>query len=281
MRHGPDPERFSYCGIKSIDNIIGGFEPGQLVIVAARPSMGKTQFAATLAKNFALSGKGTLFMSLEMTSEEVARRVLLSGTNTTQSEVKQGFVGESSVKQMKEAAKKFERAPFYIDDRAGVSVHDVSRKIRAVKRKHKLDVVLIDYLQLMSMETDDLRSGTVKITRALKAMAKSHRVCIVALSQLNRNVERRDNKEPVLSDLLESGSIEQDADIVMFLYRDSYYNKDPNSAYLDDRLKVIIAKHRNGPIGAPMLYFNLARGEIRDRKKEDGYGFSANEGRTY
>ena len=85
----------------------------------------------------------------------------------------------------------------------------------------------------------------------------------------------------MLSDLLESGSIEQDADIVMFLYRDSYYNKDPNSAYLDDRLKVIIAKHRNGPIGAPMLYFNLARGEIRDRKKEDGYGFSANEGRTY
>lgn len=281
MRNGGNKDKFAYSGMKSIDKIVGGFEPGQFVIIAARTSMGKTQFAATLAKNFSLAGRGTLFMSLEMTSEEVARRIMLSGTNTTQSEVKQGFIGESSIQQMREVAKKFGKAPLYIDDRAGVSVQDISRKIRAVKRKHQLDVVIIDYLQLISMESDDLRKGTVKITRELKKIAKSHKVCIIALSQLNREVEKRDKKEPRLSDLRESGSIEEDADIVMFLHRDSYYDHDPMASYLDDKLKVIIAKHRNGPIGAPILYFNVSRGEIRDRREGDSRGFSQNASGPY
>ena len=269
INDGGITDKFSYCGLRKIDEIIGGFEPGQSVIIAARTSMGKTQFAATLAANFSTSGSPTLFFSLEMTSEEVARRILLSGTRISQSEIKNGAVAASSVAELHDSAKRYVNANLYIDDKAGLSVQDIARTISYMKREYGIKVVIIDYLQLIAMQSDDLRKGTVKITRELKRVAKDYGVCIIALSQLSREIEKRDSKEPRLSDLKESGSIEDDADIVMFLHRDSYYKNDPLAAYQDDKLKVIIAKHRNGRLGAPELSYDVARGTIKDREVKE------------
>lgn len=278
-------------GFKDMNKLLGGLHPSDLIILAARPSMGKTAFATNLAFNAArayLSSNGkeggrVAFFSLEMSAEQLALRILSEQTEIPSEKIRRGEIRESDFPKFVQLSQELQRLPFHIDETPGLSVMGMRARARRLKRTGGLDLIVIDYLQLMtgsgSKKSETNRVLEVsEITRSLKGLAKELQVPIIALSQLSRKVEERDDKRPQLADLRESGSIEQDADMVMFIYREEYYLKrgEPgrhanesdekyNERYAGwqarlekvyNTAEVIVAKQRHGPIGAIKLFFD-------------------------
>jgi replicative DNA helicase len=245
-------------GFDDLDTITGGFQPGNLIILAARPSMGKSALMANFAENAALNGNGksVALFSLEMSESELAQRFIASQASIKGDDLRKGKVPASRWGKIMEASNRLAKSPLYIDDSSDLSVLDVRAKARRLLQQHPdgLGLILIDYLQLMRGDgrTDNRVEQIGQISRGLKTLARELECPVIALSQLNRGVEQRTDKRPVLSDLRESGSIEQDADLVMFIYRDEYYDKESEREGIAD---VIISKHRNGGLATVELTF--------------------------
>ena len=234
-----------------------GLQKSDLIILAARPSMGKTAFALNIAQNVAIKAKKAVaIFSLEMPKEQLVTRMLCSVAEVDTQSLKTGMMQAKDWEKLTTTMNIFADAPIYIDDNAGATVRDIRAKCRRLAMEEKeIGLVVIDYLQLMegSGSSDDRNQQVSAISRGLKALARELGVPVIALSQLSRAVESRQDKKPMLSDLRESGAIEQDADIVMFIYRDEYYNKEDSEN--KGKAELIIAKHRNGPVGTVELLF--------------------------
>ena len=274
-------------GLIDMDKKLGGLHKSDLLILAGRPSMGKTSLATNIAYNIAKSyRRGTLsdgtegtvdggivgFYSLEMSAEQLAARILSEAAEVPSEQIRRGDMTETEFRRFVEAAKSLESCPLYIDDTAALPISQLSARARRLKRTHGLDLLIVDYLQLVRpASAKDSRVNEVsEITQGLKAIAKELDIPVIALSQLSRQVENRDDKRPQLSDLRESGSIEQDADVVMFVYREEYYKErekpgdhdlekmaqwQDEMERLHGRAEVIIGKQRHGPIGTVELSF--------------------------
>lgn len=244
-------------GFDDLDAKTAGLQPSDLIIVAARPSMGKTTFAMNLVENALMSNnKPVLVFSLEMPAEQLMTRMLSSLGRIDQTRVRTGSLEEEDWPKLTTAVNMMRDKPLFIDDQAGISPNELRTRARRIVREHgPLSLIMIDYLQLMQMKTPGIESRTQEISeisRSLKAIAKELECPVVALSQLNRTLEQRPNKRPVNSDLRESGAIEQDADVIMFIYRDEVYNEDSEHKGVAE---IIIGKQRNGPIGTSRLAF--------------------------
>ncbi len=256
-------------GFTDFDRMTSGLQKGELIIIAARPSMGKTALAINIAENAALRhGSVVAIFSLEMSRESLLRRMLASQASVDQQKIQKGFFGRAEQEKLQAALSQLLETRIFIDDSAGSTVSEMRAKARRLKQNSGgLDLVMVDYLQLMSATLPGAsRKGfenrvqeVSAISRGLKAMAKELQVPVIALSQLSRSNEKRDDKRPMLSDLRESGSIEQDADVVAFIHRESYYNRDENMADADkSKAEIIIAKQRNGPTGIVQMHWNSA-----------------------
>ena len=235
-------------GFKDLDDLTSGFQKGDMILIAARPSMGKTTFALNIAEHAALrEGKSVVIFSLEMSKEQLAYKLLCSEANVDMLKLRTGNLEDKDWENIARASGPLSSAKIYIDDTAGVSIMEMRSKCRRLKIEYGIDLILIDYLQLMSGSGEESRQQEVsEISRNIKAIAKEMQCPVIALSQLSRAPEQRADRRPMLSDLRESGSIEQDADLVMFLYRDEYYNKETEEKNVAE---CIIAKQRNGPVG--------------------------------
>ncbi len=253
---------------KKFDEMTSGLQPDELVIIAARPSMGKTAWAVNIAQNAAIkSGKVVGIFSLEMSKESLLRRMLASEAFVGMRKIQTGFVSREDKEKLFEAAGRLTESKLHIDDTPGISLAEMRAKARRLKQKMgALDLIVVDYLQLMSGSTpgsnkrhENRTQEVAAVSRGLKALAKELHVPVIALSQLSRASEQRGgDKKPMLSDLRESGSIEQDADVVAFIHRESYYNKDENGDEDPEskgKAEIIIAKQRNGPTGSVMLAY--------------------------
>jgi replicative DNA helicase len=241
-----------------LDAITQGFHNSDLIIIAGRPSMGKTAFSLTLAKNIAMRFSiKIVFFSLEMTKQQLFYRLLSTQTSISHTKLRSGRISKEEWIDINDAIAELSNLPLYIDDTSNLSVTEMLFKIKQLEQEkdQPLGAVFIDYLQLLEdiNKNDNRVQELSKITRNLKKLARELNVPIIVMSQLSRNVETRVNKRPMLSDLRESGSIEQDADVVIMLYRDEYYN---NRTLEKNIIEVIIAKHRNGPVGTAKLKFN-------------------------
>lgn len=256
---------------KDLDKMTSGFQPSDLVIVAGRPSMGKTAFALGLAQNIALSEQKTVgIFSLEMSKEQLVLRMLCSEARVDAHKLRSGFLGQpgnDNWRRLIEAAGRLNEAPIFIDDTASISILEMRAKARRLKAEHNLGILIVDYLQLMRGRgnVNSREQEISEISRSLKGLAKELKIPIIALSQLSRAVESRPEKKkrPILADLRESGAIEQDADVVLFIYREEVY--DPCKCAADGECicgrrgvaEIIIGKQRNGPIGdVPMAFLN-------------------------
>ena len=252
-------------GFKDLDKLTAGLQKSDLILVAARPSMGKTAFTLNIASYVGLHGGSVAFFSLEMSKEQLMQRMLCSEGGIDASRLRTGQLDEVEWNKLVGVADKISRAPIYIDDTAGITVMELRSKARRLKAEHGLDLIIIDYLQLMqgraSKNSDNRQQEISEISRSLKALARELDVPVIALSQLSRSVESRQIKKPMLSDLRESGSLEQDADIVMFLYREDYYDKDTENKNITE---IIVAKHRNGPVDSVQLFFQKEYTKFRD-----------------
>ncbi len=275
-------------GLTDLDRLMGGLQRSDLLILAARPAMGKTSLATNLAFHVANSYRSSTeadgriktesggivgFFSLEMSSEQLATRILSEQAEISSADVRRGNIHESQFAKLVDTSTRLAQVPLYIDDTGGISVSQLAARARRLKRQKGLDLIIVDYIQLLSGSAKSSSQGRVQelteITTNLKALAKELEVPIIALSQLSRQVENRDDKRPQLADLRESGSIEQDADVVMFIYREEYYlqNKEPkpgtveHSAWQEEmnavhgQAEVIIGKQRHGPTGTVKLAF--------------------------
>ena len=297
-------------GLTDLDRKLGGLHPSDLLILAGRPSMGKTSLATNIAFNIAKAhrrgrlpdgGEGSIeggvvgFFSLEMSAEQLAARILSEASEVPSEQIRRGDMTEQEFRRFVEAAKALESCPLYIDDTPALPISQVAARARRLKRTHGLDVLIVDYLQLLKGSSKENRVQEVsEITQGLKAIAKELMIPVIALSQLSRAVESREDKRPQLSDLRESGSIEQDADVVMFVYRDEYYREreKPGDHELEKmaqwqtimesvhgKAEVIIGKQRHGPIGTVELAFegrftrfsNLARSWQAEGNREVGF----------
>ncbi|MCL2444551.1 replicative DNA helicase [Candidatus Saccharibacteria bacterium] len=247
-------------GYRDLDNKTAGLQKSDLIILAARPAMGKTTLVTNLAYNIAtINHKSVLFFSLEMSKEQLVDRMLADVSGVDSWNIRTGNLGDEDFSKISEAMGELAEAPIYIDDTPGMTVMEMRTKARRAAHDSDLGLVIIDYLQLMqgSGRSDGNRVQEVsEISRGLKLIARELNVPVIALSQLSRSVESRSPQIPQLADLRESGSIEQDADIVMFIYREAYYNPDTDRQNITD---LIIAKHRNGPTGKIELYFHPER----------------------
>lgn len=244
-------------GFAKLDEMTSGFQKSDLIILAARPSMGKTAFALNIARNAAVEANiPVAIFSLEMTREQLSLRMLCSEARVDSSRLRSGNFSRTDWSNLNNAAGILHQAPIYIDDSPDMSSVDVSAKCRRLKMDQGLGLIVIDYIQLMqSRITSDRRDLEIsEISRSLKSIAKALEVPIIALSQLNRKLEERSDKRPQLSDLRESGALEQDADVVAFIYRDEVYNKEESNPNINTA-EIIIAKQRNGPIGMAKLAF--------------------------
>ncbi|CAH2409563.1 replicative DNA helicase [Mesorhizobium escarrei] len=275
-------------GLRDLDRRMGGLQPSDLIIIAGRPGMGKTSLATNMAFNIAeayvpaqqadgsfkaANGGVVGFFSLEMSSEQLATRIISEQTEIPSSKIRRGEISEMDFEKLVACSQTMQKIPLFIDQTGGISIAQLSARARRLKRQRGLDVIVIDYIQLMQGSSAKSSQNRVQeiteITTGLKALAKELAVPIIALSQLSRQVESRDDKRPQLSDLRESGSIEQDADVVMFVYREEYYlkNREPKPG-TDEYIKwehemnemrgkaeVIIAKQRHGPTGSVSLAF--------------------------
>ncbi|GAA6200441.1 replicative DNA helicase [Aquicoccus sp. SU-CL01552] len=293
-------------GLDDLDNKLGGLHKSDLLILAGRPSMGKTSLATNIAFNVAKAYKrGTLpdgtegaveggvvgFYSLEMSAEQLAGRILAEASEISSHKIRQGDMTEGEFRRFVEAAKDLEACPLYIDDTAAIPIAQLAARARRLKRTNGLDLLIVDYLQLVRGTSENRVQEIGEISMGLKAIAKELDIPVIALSQLSRQVESRDDKRPQLSDLRESGSIEQDADVVMFVYRGEYYkerekpgeeNVEAMASWIEEmerlhaKAEVIIGKQRHGPIGTVELSFeaqftrfgNLAKAWQQDRAQE-------------
>ena len=240
-------------GFTDLDAKTSGFQSGDMILIAARPSMGKTTFALNIAEHAALrEHKSVVIFSLEMSKEQLAYKLLCSEANVDMLKLRTGTLEDKDWENIAMAAGPLSKAKIYIDDTAGVTVMEMRSKCRRLKIEYGIDLIVIDYLQLMSggAGSDNRQQEVSEISRSIKALAKEMECPVIALSQLSRAPEQRADHRPMLSDLRESGSIEQDADIVMFLYRDEYYNKETEDKNIGE---CIIAKQRNGPVGTAKL----------------------------
>ena len=273
-------------GLRDLDDRLGGLHNSDLVIIAGRPSMGKTALATNIAFNAAQklqeSGKksSVAFFSLEMSSEQLSTRILAEQSRIKSNDIRRGKISEDQFDKFIETSKNIAELPLYIDETPAISIAALSNRARRIKRIFGLDLIVIDYIQLMrAVNTRDGRVQEIsEITQGLKALAKELAVPVLALSQLSRAVEQRDDKKPQLSDLRESGSIEQDADVVMFVYREAYYleRKEPRPATVEhaewqakmnevsNLAEIIIGKQRHGPTGNIMLEFEAMFTKFRD-----------------
>jgi replicative DNA helicase len=262
-------------GYHDLDRLTAGLQPSDLIIVAGRPSMGKTAFALNIAANAAFKGVGVAVFSLEMSMEQLVLRMLCSEAHVDNSRIRTGYLRESEFPALVMAAGRLGDTPVYIDDTPAISVLEVRAKTRRLVRdkSKKIGLVVVDYLQLMrGMGGANNREQEIsEISRSLKALAKELSVPIIAISQLNRRVEDRGDKRPMMSDLRESGAIEQDADVIMFIYRDEVYN--PDSEENKNVAEIIVGKHRNGPVDTVKLTFlkEYTRFEDYSGREEDEY----------
>ena len=248
------------CGFHDLDSLTQGFQKSDLIILAGRPSMGKTAFVLNITENILKKHKvPIIFFSLEMSKEQLIYRLLSNETGISQTRLKIGNLYKEDWHELKESIQNYSRLPFFIEDQANLTILDIRSKIKNILfEQNKIGLVIIDYLQLLlnsKLKSENRVQELSQITRALKNLAKEFQIPIIALSQLSRNVESRVNKRPVLSDLRESGSIEQDADLVLMLYRENYYNPTVEKNKKITPAELIIAKHRNGPLGIIELSF--------------------------
>lgn len=243
-------------GFTELDRMTAGFQRNDLIIVGARPSVGKTAFALNIAQNVAIkAGENVAIFSLEMGAEQLVMRMLCAEGNIDAQRLRTGSLTDEDWGKLTMAMGSLSNAGIFIDDTPGVRMNDIRAKCRRLKQEHGLGMILIDYLQLIlgSGRSGENRQQEVsEISRSLKQLARELEVPIIALSQLSRGVEQRQDKRPMMSDIRESGSIEQDADIVAFLYRDDYYDKESENKNI---IEIIIAKQRNGPVGTVQLAF--------------------------
>ena len=264
-------------GFSDLDKMTGGLQRSDLVILAARPAVGKTSFALSVAHGATLRyGHGVAVFSLEMSAEQLVARFLSMDANVDQQKLRTGWIDDDEWDRISESVGRLSEANIYIDDTPGITLMEMRSKARRLKMERGFDLIIVDYLQLMQ-GTISGRAGENRvqeisaISRGLKELARELDVPVLALSQLSRAVESRTDKKPQLSDLRESGSIEQDADIVMFIYRDDVYNPESDRKNIAD---IIIAKHRNGPVGTVSLYFQKEQTRYRDldlRQPEPDY----------
>jgi replicative DNA helicase len=279
-------------GLTDLDSRMGGLQPSDLIILAGRPGMGKSALATNIAYNIAKAWNGELrpdghmatvnggivgFFSLEMSAEQLATRIIAEQTGIPSNKIRRGAIDEADFEKIKDISIELQNLPFYLDETGGLSVGQLAARARRLKRQRGLDLLVIDYLQLLQGSSQRASESRVQeiteITTRLKALAKELNIPILALSQLSRQVESRDDKRPQLSDLRESGSIEQDADVVMFLFREEYYhqmrkpteaNREKFAEWLaegervDGRAEVIIGKQRHGPTGTVELHYEGA-----------------------
>ena len=242
-------------GFRDLDAMTSGLQQSDLILVAARPSMGKTAFTLNIAQNVGVRQKKTVaFFSLEMSQEQLVQRLLCQLSRIDSQKLRTGQINsDKDWNELTKACSQLYESPIYIDDTPGITVSEMRSKARRLKSEHGLDLIIVDYLQLMQGRNAESRQQEIsEISRSLKALARELKVPLIALSQLSRSVESRQDKRPMLSDLRESGALEQDADVVSFLYREDYYNKETENQHITE---VIIAKHRNGPVGTVKLYF--------------------------
>lgn len=253
-------------GFHELDFLLGGLQKSDLVILAARPSMGKTSFALNLALNAATKHKiGVAIFSLEMSRDQLADRLLSSTSGVDAWKLRTGNLYEDDFAKIGEAMAVLDEAPVYIDDSANITVMEMRAKARRLKSEHGLGLIVIDYLQLMGGNSENRVQEISEISRSLKGLARELDVPVIALSQLNRALEMRPDKRPQLSDLRESGSIEQDADVVVFIYREEYYDKDTDRKNIAE---ILVRKHRNGPIGSVDLFFIGGQMKFVDLEKK-------------
>ncbi|WP_440922529.1 replicative DNA helicase [Candidatus Pelagibacter sp.] len=274
-------------GLRDLDDKLGGLHQSDLIIIAGRPSMGKTSLATNIAFNAAQniqeSGKksSVAFFSLEMSSEQLSTRIISEQARIGSNDIRRGRISDEQFDQFLETSKNISELPLFIDETPAISIAAMSNRARRIKRLHGLDLIVVDYIQLMkgSLNNKDGRVQEIsQITQGLKAIAKELGVPVLALSQLSRQVEQRDDHKPQLSDLRESGSIEQDADVVMFVYREGYYlqRKEPREATVEHAewqakmnevahlAEIIIGKQRHGPIGKVTLEFEERFTKFKD-----------------
>ncbi len=277
-------------GLKDLDDRLGGLHKSDLIIIAGRPGMGKTALATNIAFNAAQKLQDSerksciAFFSLEMSSEQLSTRILAEQSRIKSNDIRRGRISDEQFDKFIDTSKNIAELPLYVDETPAISIAAMSNRARRIKRIHGLDMIVVDYIQLMrgSFNSKDGRVQEVsEITQGLKAIAKELSIPVVALSQLSRQVEQRDSKKPQLSDLRESGSIEQDADVVMFVYREAYYleNKEPKPATVEhaewqvkmDEIsnvaELIIGKQRHGPTGTVFLEFEAMFTKFSDTQK--------------
>ncbi|MGE5624794.1 MAG: replicative DNA helicase [Bacillota bacterium] len=257
-------------GLNRFDDMTAGLQPGDLVIIAGRPSMGKTSFAMNIAENAAIGNQvPTAIFSMEMSGEQLAMRLISSLGRIDQQKVRTGKLDDIDWKRVSSAISIMSKAPMYIDDTGALTPTELRARARRLKRDHNLGLMVVDYLQLMQVPgTRENRATEIsEICRSLKGLARELKVPVIALSQLNRSVEQRDDKRPIMSDLRESGSIEQDADVIVFIYRDEVYNKDSEDKGVAE---IIIGKQRNGPTGTVRATFLGQFTRFENYAAEDG-----------
>lgn len=269
-------------GFTDLDQMTAGFQNGDMLVVAGRPSMGKTAFAINVVEHAAIHSEKkipTLIFSLEMGKEQLVTRLLCSLSKVDAGRLRTGHLGDSDWPKLTTGAGLLSEAPIYIDDTPGISVLELRAKARRLKAEKNLGLIVIDYIQLMQGSNPESRQQEIsEISRSLKSLAKELGVPVIALSQLNRSLESRTDKRPMMSDLRESGAIEQDADVIMFVYREAVYCEDCRSREKtcdkghDKDAEIVVGKQRNGPIGTVHLTF---RGEFtrfeNQSKRQDGY----------
>lgn len=261
-----DPDKISgiKSGFRDLDNILNGFKPSELIVIAGRPAMGKTAFALSIAQNAALKFKKTVAVfSLEMSKEQLVDRMFASLLMVDSWKLKKGMLDDDDFARIGTVMDELSKADIYIDDSLGNSITELRSKVRRLKMERGLDLVVIDYLQLMSLGgyQNNRVQEISEISRNLKQIAREVHVPVIALSQLSRAVEARPDKRPQLSDLRESGAIEQDADAVLMIYREDYYDPDTDRKGIAD---ILIRKHRNGPVGRVELIFKSEQTRFYD-----------------
>ena len=249
----------SSTGFKDLDTKLQGVQKGDLIVVAGRPSMGKTSFAMNIAENVLLdddSAGAVLIFSLEMPGESLTTRMLSGMCKLDQQNVRSGMLKDDELRILLQQSEKLKNLPLWIDDSSILSPMELRAKARRLARTEEngLSLIVVDYLQLMQLplSTENRVNQISEISRSLKSLAKELNVPVIALSQLNRAVEQRPNKRPIMADLRDSGAIEQDADVILFIYRDEVYNEDSEQG---NKAEIIIGKQRNGPIGTVNLTF--------------------------
>ncbi len=253
-------------GFKELDGLLGGLQKSDLIILAARPSMGKTTLALNIAEYAAIKGKAKVgLFSLEQSREQLVDRLLSSCAGVDSWKIRSGNLNDEDFPKIGNAMGILSEASIFIDDTPGLAAIEVRTKARRLQMEQGLDLIIIDYLQLMQGRSQENRVQEVsEISRSLKGLARELNVPVIALSQLSRAVESRPDKRPMLSDLRESGSIEQDADVVLFIYRDDYYEKESEKKGIAE---ILVRKHRNGPVGEVDLYFQPEQTRFRNLSK--------------